>query len=132
MVTYTRKTPGAGPVRSVKPGAVSQDMQFRSLNMPVPIEVIEDSEGRPVAVVVPPTINNRPAHSRRLVQQQPTTLKLAAQKITAINDLWQVNDEWWREHPISRRYYQITTQSDSRLTVFQDDLNGNWYWQKEG
>ena len=132
MVTYTRKTPGAGPVRSVKPGAVSQDMQFRSLNMPVPIEVIEDSEGRPVAVVVPPTINNRPAHSRRLVQQQPTNSKLAAQKITAINDLWQVNDEWWREHPISRRYYQITTQSDSRLTVFQDDLNGNWYWQKGG
>ena len=132
MVTYTRKTPGAGPVRSVKPGAVSQDMQFRSLNMPVPIAVIEDSEGRPVAVVVPPPINNRPAHSRRLVQQQPTTLKLAAQKITAINDLWQVNDEWWREHPISRRYYQITTQSDSRLTVFQDDLNGNWYWQKGG
>ena len=137
MVAYTRKTPGAGPIRSVKPesvkpGAVSQDMQFRSLNMPVPIEVIEDSEGRPVAVVVPPTINNRPAHSRRLVQQQPTTSKLAAQKITAINDLWQVNDEWWREHPISRRYYQITTQSDSRLTVFQDDQNGNWYWQKGG
>ena len=132
MVAYTRKTPGAGPIRSVKPGAVSQDMQFRSLNMPVPIAVIEDSEGRPVAVAVPPAINNRPAHSRRLVQQQPTTLKLAAQKITAINDLWQVNDEWWREHPISRRYYQITTQSDSRLTVFQDDLNGNWYWQKGG
>ena len=130
MVAHTRKTPGAGPIRSVKLGAVSHDMQFRSLNMPVPIEVVEDSEGRPVAVVVPPTINNRPAHSRRLVQQQPTTLKLAAQKITAINDLWQVNDEWWREHPISRRYYQITTQSDSRLTVFQDDLNGNWYWQK--
>ena len=132
MVAYTRKTPGAGPIRSVKPGAVSQDMQFRSLNMPVPIAVVEDSEGRPVAVAVPPAINNRPAHSRRLVQQQPTTLKLAAQKITAINDLWQVNDEWWREHPISRRYYQITTQSDSRLTVFQDDLNGNWYWQKGG
>ena len=85
-----------------------------------------------MAVAVSPTINNRPGHSRRLVQQQPTTSKLAAQKITAINDLWQVNDEWWREHPISRRYYQITTQSDSRLTVFQDDLNGNWYWQKGG
>ena len=137
MVAYTRKTTGAGPIRSVKPesvkpGAVSRDMQFRSLNMPVPIEVVEDSEGRPMAVAVALTINNRTAHSRRLVQQQPTTSKLAAQKITAINDLWQVNDEWWREHPISRRYYQITTQSDSRLTVFQDDLNGHWYWQKVG
>jgi len=105
-------------------------MQFRSLNLPVPIEVVEDSAGRPAAVGIPPTITNRPTRSRRPAQLQ--TPKPAAQKITAINDLWQVNDEWWREHPISRRYYQITTQNDRRLTIFQDDLNGSWYWQKGG
>ncbi len=147
MVANTRKTPGAGPLRSVKtgaakqgrakagaakPGAVSQDMQFRSLNLPVPIEVVEDSSGRPEAVVIPSTINNRPTRARRPAQQQLQNPKPATQKITAINDLWQVNDEWWRERPISRRYYQITTQNDRRLTVFQDDLNGTWYWQKGG
>ena len=137
MVAHTRKTPGAGPIRSVKPeavkpGAVRLDRQFRSLNLPVPIEVVEDITGRPTAVAIPLTIKHRPTHSRRLAQRQHSTPKLAAQKITAINDLWQVNDEWWRERPISRRYYQITTQSDRRLTIFQDDLSGNWYWQKGG
>ena len=130
MVAYTRKTPGVGPIRSVKPRAVSPDMQFRSLNLPVPIEIVEDSAGRPAAVDIPLTINSHPTFSRRLAQQQPSSSKLVAQKITAINDLWQVNDEWWREHPISRRYYQITTQNDRRLTIFQDGMNGNWYWQK--
>lgn len=52
--------------------------------------------------------------------------------VTAINDLWQVDDEWWRERPISRRYYQITTQDDRRLTIFRDQLNAQWYWQKGG
>ena len=130
MVAYTRKTPGVGPIRSVKPKAVSPDMRFRSLNLPVPIEIVEDSAGRPAAVDIPLTINSRPTFSRRLAQQQPSSSKLVAQKITAINDLWQVNDEWWREYPISRRYYQITTQNDRRLTIFQDGMNGNWYWQK--
>jgi len=130
VVAYTRKTPGVGSIRSVKPGAVSPDVQFRSLNLPVPIEVVEDSAGRPAAIDIPLTINSRSTFSRRLAQQQPSTSKLVAQKIIAINDLWQVNDEWWREHPISRLYYQITTQSDRRLTIFQDGMNGNWYWQK--
>ena len=130
MVTYTGKTPSPDSIRSIKSGAVSPDTQFRLLNLPVPIEVIEDSVGRPAAIAIPLTINNRRARSRRLAQQQLTAPKAVSQKITTINDIWQVNDEWWREHPVSRRYYQITTQSDRRLTIFRDDLNGNWYCQK--
>ena len=130
MVTHTRKTPGAGSIRSIKSGAVTPDTQFRLLNLPVPIEVIEDSVGRPAAITIPLAINSGLTRLSRLAQQQRTNAKTGAQKITAINDLWQVNDEWWREHPVSRRYYQITTQSDRRLTIFKDDLNGNWYCQK--
>ena len=130
MVTYTGKTPSPDSIRSIKSGAVSPDTQFRLLNLPVPIEVIEDSAGRPAAIAIPLTINNRRARFRRLAQQQLTASKIVAQKITTINDLWQVNDEWWREYPVSRRYYQITTQSDTRLTIFKDNLNGDWYCQK--
>ncbi len=139
MVAHTRKTPGAGPLRSIKPGAVkpsaetpgavSQSLQFRSLNLPVPIEVTEDRMERPVSVSLPPTISNRPTRSSRRPAQEAPIPRLA---ITAINDLWQVDDEWWRERPISRRYYQITTSKDRRLTIFRDPLNGSWYWQKGG
>jgi len=139
VVAHTRKTPGAGPLRPINPrgktpepvNQSAQSLQFRPLNLPVPIEVAEDRAERPVSVALPPTISNRSAGFRWPTQESRSPT-LAALAVTSINDIWQVDDEWWRERPISRRYYQITTQSDSRLTVFQDDLNGNWYWQKEG
>ena len=147
MVAHTRKTPGAGPLRSIKPGAikpgdvkpgaikpiapgaVNQGTQFCPLNLPVPIEVVEGGMERPVYVTLPPASSSRPARSRRPAQAtgSPAAASLA---VTAINDLWQVDDEWWRERPISRRYYQITIQDDRRLTIFRDQLNGDWYWQR--
>ena len=162
MVSHTRKTPGAGSLRSVKPGAAklesikpvavkpdvkkpeplapgavnqsAQSLQFRSLNLPVPIDVVENNSERPISVTLPPASSDRsrrPARSRQLSPEtQP--LSLTSLTVTAINDLWQVDDEWWRERPISRRYYQITTQDNRRLTIFKDQLNAQWYWQKGG
>ena len=123
MVAHPRKTPGPRSLRPVAPGAITPEapsVQFRSLNLPVPIEVVENGSERPVSVTLPP------ARSRRLTQEGRSLT------IASINDLWQVDDEWWRERPISRRYYQITTQDDRRLTIFRDQLNGNWCWQKGG
>ncbi|PKB71355.1 MAG: hypothetical protein BZY87_05735 [SAR202 cluster bacterium Io17-Chloro-G6] len=103
-------------------------MQFRSLNLPVPIEVIENEAERPISITLPPARSGSrsPTGSRRLAQEGRSLM------IASINDLWQVDDEWWRERPISRRYYQITTQDEQRLTIFRDQLNAQWYWQKGG
>jgi hypothetical protein len=81
---------------------------------------------RPLSVTLPPARSSRPT------VQAGRIATPASLKITSINDLWQVDDEWWRERPISRRYYQITTQDDRRLTIFRDQLNGDWYWQRGG
>ena len=146
MVAHPRKTPSPGALRSIKPKPIKpkpikpkpvtpkavtpkavnperQDLQFRSLNLPVPIEVVENNAGRPTSIILPPArLGARPS--------QKTQSSVRSLTITSINDLWQVDDEWWREHPISRRYYQVTTQDERRLTIFQDQLNGSWYWQK--
>ena len=149
MVAHTRKTPGAGSLRSVKPGAVkpeskkpkpiapgavhqgAQSVQFRSLNLPVPIDVVENNSERPISVTLPPASSERPIRHRR-PSQESQTLTSTSLAVVAINDLWQVDDEWWRERPISRRYYQITTQNDRRVTIFKDQFNAQWYWQKGG
>ena len=152
MVAHTRKTPSSGSLRSVSPGATKPDLKnpelvargavnqsaqsvkFRSLNLPVPIDVVENNLERPISVTLPSSSSDR---SRRPVRsRQPSLetkpLSLTNLAITSINDLWQVDDEWWRERPISRRYYQITTQQDRRLTIFKDQLHAQWYWQKGG
>ena len=121
-------SPKAVTLGAVNPEAVSpgtQNLQFRSLNLPVPIQVVEDGMERPVSVTLPP------ARSRRLAQES-RSLAAASLVVISIDDLWQVDDEWWRERPISRRYYQVTTQDDRRLTIFRDQLNAQWYWQKGG
>ena len=134
MVAHSRKTPSLSPVRSIRPKAIKprainpkavspglQDLQFRPLNLPVPIDVLEDDMGNPTFITLPPSRSSRPVRSRQPTQEGR---RLA---IAAIDDLWQVDDEWWREHPISRRYYQITAQDDRRLTVFRDQINAQWY-----
>ncbi len=153
MVAHPRKTSGPGPLRSVTPEAITpeaitpeaitpgaivpgtispgaQSLQFRSLNLPVPIEVVEDGAERPISITLPDGGNRRPARSRRLAQEDRGLTRSLV--VAFIDDLWQVDDEWWRERPISRRYYQITTQDERRLTIFQDRLNGQWHWQKGG
>ena len=116
MVAHPRKTPGPSALRSI-----AQDLQFRSLNLPVPIEVVEGSAERPISIILPSASSS--SRSRRSAPGQSLM-------VTAINDLWQVDDEWWRERPISRRYYQVTTQDERRLTIFRDQLNAQWYWQR--
>jgi hypothetical protein len=108
-----------------------ESVQFRSLNVPIPIDVVENNSERPISVTLPPASSSRSTRSCRLAPE-PQALALTRLTVTAINDLWQVDDEWWRERPISRRYYQITTQNDRRLTIFRDQLNAQWYWQKGG
>ena len=130
MVAHPRKTPSPGalpPVShgAITPGAVShgtKSLQFRSLNLPVLIEVAENDVERPISITLP-----RARSSYRRLAQEGRSLMIAS-----INDLWQVDDEWWRERPISRRYYQITTRDEQRLTIFRDQLNAQWYWQKGG
>ena len=146
MVSHTRKTPSSGSLRSVRPGATKPDLknpklvargavnqdaqsvQFRSLNLPVPIDVVENNLERPISVTLPSSSSGR----SRQPLSETKSLSLTNLAIIAINDLWQVDDEWWRERPISRRYYQITTQQDRRLTIFKDQLHAQWYWQKGG
>lgn len=50
-------------------------------------------------------------------------------KIASVDDLWRIDEEWWREKPITRIYYQLTAEGGGRLTVFQDLTDGNWYRQ---
>ena len=95
MVEDTREAPGAGPIRP--------------LNIPTPIDVVEDEEGGPLAF----------------------TLRGRNIDVTAVDDMWEIADEWWRPRPIARRYYQCTLEHGGRTTVFRDLAEGGWYEQRE-
>ena len=113
MVANPRKTKGAGALRpldrasnrkAVNPGPIN----YRAVGLPAPLEVTEDGWQQPVSIAL----------NRRILL------------VASVDDRWQVDDEWWRERPISRRYYQVTTADGRRLTIFRDQANGGWYHQR--
>ena len=52
-------------------------------------------------------------------------------KVTGIEDLWKVNDEWWRgpEEEIARLYYVIRLENSQQITVYLDLIANSWYRQ---
>ena len=82
-------------------------MNLRPLNIPVAIRVEEDIHHRP-----------------RVLEQKGRKIIVAS-----IDDLWQIHEEWWRERPIARMYYQLTAQDGDCITIFRDLVDGLWYRQ---
>ena len=45
-------------------------------------------------------------------------------KAEVVADRWRIDDEWWREHPISRMYYQCVVDQGLKVTVYKDLVTG--------
>ena len=45
-------------------------------------------------------------------------------------DAWRIDDEWWRERPVSRLYYRVTLEDGGTAVLFRDLVDGAWYRQR--
>lgn len=88
------------------PGASTRTHELRPLNLPNLLIVEVDAAGEPAVIV---------RHGRRLA-------------VTAIQEVWRIDDEWWRES-ISRRYYLLVLEQSIFCTVYQDLTTKAWYEQ---
>jgi hypothetical protein len=50
--------------------------------------------------------------------------------VAAVQDHWRIDDEWWRETPVSRVYYQLQLDSGRMITVYRDLVGGEWWEQR--
>jgi hypothetical protein len=78
------------------------------LNTPEPIRVKEDHSALPIMVKM----------ASRLVG------------IKVVDDRWRLDDEWWRNDPVSRLYYAVLLVSGQRLVIYKDLIANCWYKQK--
>jgi hypothetical protein len=51
-------------------------------------------------------------------------------RVVAVQDLWRIDDEWWRARPVSRMYYGCVLEDGRQMTVFQDLVSDKWYRQR--
>jgi len=80
---------------------------LRPLNVPRPIRILTGSGGRPLAI----------------------RLKRGETRVLQILEIWQIDDEWWRER-ISRRYAILALENGQTVTVFRDLVTERWYLQE--
>ena len=62
----------------------------------------------------------------------PKSLKLRGRwvEVEAVIDRWRLDDEWWRQQPVSRMYFECVVDQGIQVTVFRDLVSEQWYLQR--
>jgi hypothetical protein len=47
--------------------------------------------------------------------------------IDAVRESWLIEDRWWTDQPLRRRYWELVSQSGRDIVVFRDLLGGSWF-----
>ncbi len=50
--------------------------------------------------------------------------------IDAVRESWLIEDRWWTERPLRRRYWELVTVCGRNEIVFHDLVSGRWWRQR--
>ena len=73
---------------------------------------------------------------RRLAEPRPATVQAAAdghpqtvdgRRVEAIRESWLIEDRWWTDMPLRRRYWEVVTADGRNLVAFRDLVRGRWF-----
>ena len=64
---------------------------------------------------------------------EPSKVRLGSWlEVVAVQDRWRIDDEWWRDRPISRIYYMVVLRNGLQMTICRDLVAETWYRQSYG
>ncbi len=76
---------------------------------------------------------------RRLAKPKPVRVRatdsgrpqtVGHREVDAVRESWLVEDRWWTDAPLRRRYWEVVTADGRDLVVFRDLIAGRWYAQR--
>jgi len=70
----------------------------------------------------------RPARVRVRADGIPEAVGRAA--VEAVREEWLVEDRWWTERPLRRRYVEVVTADGANRVLFRDLVSGRWFTQR--
>jgi hypothetical protein len=50
--------------------------------------------------------------------------------VEAVRESWLVEDRWWTDAPLRRRYWEVVTADGRDLVVYRDLEAGGWFAQR--
>jgi hypothetical protein len=54
-------------------------------------------------------------------------LVIAGDRVDAVRESWLVEDRWWTDRPLRRRYWEVVTVAGRDRVVFHDLVEGGWW-----
>jgi hypothetical protein len=56
-------------------------------------------------------------------------LAVDGSKVELVRETWLLEDAWWTERPLRRRYWELVSESGRSVVVFHDLCSGRWFTQ---
>ncbi|MDQ3850707.1 MAG: hypothetical protein M3296_08865 [Actinomycetota bacterium] len=73
---------------------------------------------------------------RRIGEPRPAAVRVAeggrplsvdGRPVEAVRESWLVEDRWWTERPLRRRYWELVTTCGRNVVVFRELREERWY-----
>lgn len=75
-----------------------------------------------------PPAPNTPRRAR-VRAHASSPIEVEGERVEMVLEDWLVEDRWWTEQPIRRRYWEVVTVTGRRLVVFHDLQTHEWLTQ---
>ena len=94
--------------------------------------MVQDPRAKVRAHRLRPLASPRPVDITTNERAEPCRMRFEGemQAVAAIEDRWRIDDEWWREAPVSRAYYRLQLEGGRIVTVYWDLIGGMWCEQR--
>ena len=73
---------------------------------------------------------NAPEAVRVRTGERGRPLSVNGRLVDAVRESWLVEDRWWTEEPLRRRYWDVVTRDGRNLVVYRDLVEGGWFAQR--
>ncbi|MGH2858694.1 MAG: hypothetical protein ACRDMJ_14565 [Solirubrobacteraceae bacterium] len=57
-------------------------------------------------------------------------LTVAKREVDGVRESWLIEDRWWTERPLRRRYWEVVTACGRDEVVFHDLIGDDWWRQR--
>ncbi len=62
-------------------------------------------------------------------EREGAPLEVNGEAVAQVRESWLVEDRWWTERPLRRRYWELVSARGRNLVVFHDLRSGGWFTQ---
>jgi len=107
-----------GKIAEVDPGSRVPERRMvleGQLNLPRGAAVLLGADGAPTATEVSPARGGT---------------RMSPLRVESVREEWLVEDRWWTERPLRRRYFELALEGGRNAVVFEDLRSGRWFAQR--